>query len=228
MGISNPGDAIGKSIIRGSGNQEIIAVVNDFHIEALYNEVIPVVLMINPEGYSMLSIHYKEGSETDLVHALEGIWTEFFPNELFSYVFLEDFIAGFYSREDITGKLILWFAFIAILITCLGILGLVLFLTTKRIKEFGIRKVLGVAGQGIVALVAKDFLIQIAIAFLFATPVSWIFIEKWMQNFYYQSTMKLWIFLLPLVVIIITTMIPVIFTTLKVANTNPADCLRYE
>ena len=228
MGISDPADAIGKSIIRGPENQEIIGVVNDFHVEALYNEVIPVVLMIQPEEYYMLSVHYKEGSEANLVDDLEGIWNEFFPNELFGYVFLEDFIESYYSREDVTGKLILWFAFIAILITCLGILGLVLFLTTKRIKEFGIRKVLGVTGHGIVSLVVKDFLIQIGIAFLIATPISWIFISRWMQNFHYQTTVKLWIFLLPLVVIIMTSMIPVIFTTLKAANTNPADCLRYE
>lgn len=102
MGIPKPADAVGKSITRGSGNQEIIAVVRDFHVEPLYSEVIPVALMIQPEQYYILSIQFEEGRETDLVHDLEDVWKEFFPNELFGYVFLEDFIEGFYAREDIT------------------------------------------------------------------------------------------------------------------------------
>jgi len=228
MGIDKPVDAIGKSILRGSENHEIIGVVNDFHVESLYSQIIPVTLSVRPGEYFILSIHYKKGDENDLLSNLEMIWNDFFPNELFEYEFFDKFIASFYSREEMTGKLTSWFAFLAILITCLGIFGLVLFVTTKRIKEFGIRKVLGVTSAGIVSLITKDFLFQIVIAFLVATPISYLFIVHWMRNFAYQASVTYWIFMLPLVVLLVTSMIPVVFIALKSANTNPADCLRYE
>jgi len=159
---------------------------------------------------------------------LEDTWRELFPNELFQHHFLDEFIKSYYSREEMTGKLTRWFALLAILITCLGIFGLVLFVTTKRIKEFGIRKVMGVTGTGIISLVAKDFIIQIGFAFVVATPIAWLFISKWMQNFAYHTSLKIWIFLLPVLAILVASMIPVVFITLKAANTNPAQCLRYD
>ena len=228
MGISSPSEAVGKSILRSSGEQEIIGVIRDFHIESLYEQIIPVALTIDPEGYYFLSIKYRKGNESELISFLEETWKNVFPNEVFVSQFLDEFITNFYSREEMTGKLTRWFAFLAILITCLGIFGLVLFMTTKRIKEFGIRKVMGATGRGIISLVARDFLFQILFAFLVATPVAWLFISKWMQNFAYHTSVKLWIFLLPLLTILIASMIPVFFITLKAANTNPAECLRYE
>jgi len=228
MGISFPPDAIGQWVNRGSGSNEIIGVIRNFHVESLYNQIIPVALIIRPDEYFVLSIKYRKGSEQKLLSGLEDTWRELFPNELFHHQFLDEFIQSYYSREEMTGKLTRWFAFLAILITCLGIFGLVLFVTTKRIKEFGIRKVLGVTGTGIISLVAKNFLIQIGFAFFIATPLAWLFISKWMENFAYHASVKLWIFLVPLAAIFTASMIPVFFTTLKAANTNPADCLRYE
>lgn len=228
MGISSPPEAIGKTILRSSGEQEIIGVIRDFHVQSLYEQINPVALTIDPEGYYFLSIKYRKGSESELIPALEETWRDFFPNEVFTSQFLDEFITSFYSREEMTGKLTRWFAFLAILITCLGIFGLVLFVTTKRIKEFGVRKVMGATGRGIISLVARDFLFQILFAFFVATPVAWLFISKWMQNFAYHTSVKLWIFILPLVTILIASMIPVFFITLKAANTNPAECLRYE
>lgn len=228
MGISSPLDAVGQFINRSSWNYEISGVIRDFHVQSLYNQLIPVALFIRPDEYFVLSIKYRKGSEQELISGLEGTWRELFPNELFQYQFLDEFITSYYSREEMTGKMTRWFAFLAILITCLGIFGLVLFATTKRIKEFGIRKVMGVTGVGIISLVAKDFLIQIGFAFFIATPIAWLFISKWMQNFAYHTSVKLWIFLVPLGSIFLASMIPVVFITLKAANTNPSECLRYE
>ena len=228
MGMSSPSDAVGQFVNRSSENYEIVGVVRDFHVQSLYNQIIPVALFVRPDEYFVLSIKYRKGGEQKLLSGLEDTWRELFPNELFQHHFLDELIKSYYSREEMTGKLTRWFALLAILITCLGIFGLVLFVTTKRIKEFGIRKVLGVTGTGIISLVAKDFLIQIGFAFFIATPIAWIFISKWMQNFAYHTSVKLWIFLLPLVAIFAASMIPVFFTTLKAANTNTAECLRYE
>ncbi len=87
---------------------------------------------------------------------------------------------------------------------------------------------MGVTGTGIISLVAKDFIIQIGFAFVVATPIAWLFISKWMQNFAYHTSLKIWIFLLPVLAILVASMIPVVFITLKAANTNPAQCLRYD
>jgi len=228
MGILLPSDAVGQFANRGIRSYEIIGVIRDFHVQSLYSQIIPVALILRPDEYFVLSITYRKGSEQELISGLEETWRELFPNELFHYQFLDEFITNYYSREEMTGKLTRWFAFLAILITCLGIFGLVLFVTTMRIKEFGIRKVMGVTGTGIISLVAKDFLIQIGFAFCIATPIVLLFISKWMQNFAYHTSIRLWLFLVPLVAILVASMIPVFFTTLKAANTNPAECLRYE
>lgn len=228
MGISFPSDAVGQFVNRSSGNHEIIGVIRDFHVQSLYNQILPVALFIRPDEYFVVSITYRQGSEQKLLSGLEDTWRELFPNELFQHQFLGEFIQSYYSQEEMTGKLTRWFALLAILITCLGIFGLVLFVTTKRIKEFGIRKVLGVTGRGIIALVAKDFILQIGFAFLIATPIACLFISKWMQNFAYHSSLTIWIFFVPLMAIVVASMIPVFLTTLKAANTNPAECLRYE
>lgn len=228
MGISLPADAVGKLVTRGTGSNEIVGVIRDFHVQSLYNQIIPVALYIRPDEYFVLSIKYRNGSEQKLLSGLGDLWRELFPNELFQHQFQDEFLESYYSREEMTGKLTRWFALLAILITCLGIFGLVLFVTTKRIKEFGIRKVLGVTGTGIIALVAKDFIMQIAFAFLIATPIAWLFISRWMQNFAYHAPVRPWIFFIPLAAIFTASLIPVFFTTLKAANTNPAECLRYE
>ncbi|MBA7513073.1 hypothetical protein ES705_05083 [subsurface metagenome] len=228
MGIPDPDAAVGKFITRGSENQEIIGVVKDFHIEPLYSQIKPVVMAVEPDEYYFLNVHYLKGREDDLLEECKTIWQEFFPNDLYSYEFLDDFIGSFYSKEHVTGKLTRWFSLIVLIITCLGILGLVLFMTTIRLKEFGIRKVLGITKSGIIGLVAKEYFILIMLAFLIACPASWLIIQKWMQNFAFRASITYWIFLLPLAGILFISMIPVILTTVRAANTTPALCLRHE
>jgi ABC-type antimicrobial peptide transport system permease subunit len=158
----------------------------------------------------------------------QKIWEQTFPNNVYEYRFLDDKIASFYKQEDQLSELYKIFAAIAIFLSCLGLYGLASFMAVQRIKEVGIRKVLGASVGSVVYLFSKEFIILIAIAFIIASPVAWYFMNRWLQDYVYRINISWWIFIIGGISAIIIALITVSFQAVKAAIANPVKSLRSE
>ena len=145
-------------------------------------------------------------------------WREIFPDDDFDYKFFDADIAKYYDAEQHISSLLMWATSLAIFISCLGLLGLVIYTTTQRTKEIGVRKVLGASVSHIVAMITKDFLLLIVIAFVIAAPLAWIGMNKWLDNFAYRTDISWWIFALGISVMVIIAILTLSFQTIKAAH----------
>jgi len=163
-----------------------------------------------------------------LIGQVQNKWNSMAPGQPFSYTFLDADFNKIYSAEQRTGKLFITFAIFAIFIACLGLFGLVTYAAEQRIKEIGIRKVLGASIQEIVAMISKDFVNLVLIAFLIAFPVAWWMMNKWLQGFAYRIDISWWVFALAGLLTITIALITVSFQAIKAAVANPVKSLRTE
>ena len=157
---------------------------------------------------------------------IEDTWTTTFPNFIFEYNFLDDRIARMYVDEQRFLSMSKLFSFLAIFIGCLGIYGLVTFFVSQRTKEIGIRKVLGGSALNIIALFSKDFLQLIAIAGMVSVPVGWYFMNRWLQNYTYRTSIDWWVFGLAIGFVLILTLIVRGYKWMRAALANPVKSLR--
>jgi len=155
-------------------------------------------------------------------------WSELAPQLPFEYEFLDDQFSKLYNAETRTGKIFYAFALLAIGLACLGLLGLITFTTHQRTKEIGIRKLLGASVPGIIALLSKDFLKLVLIAFVISVPVSWWVMNKWLQDFAYRIHISWWAFAVAGIAAILIALITVSFQAIKAAISNPVNSLRTE
>ncbi|MBC7745946.1 MAG: ABC transporter permease [Flavobacterium sp.] len=231
LGLKDPDDVIGKPLIAGELDEQkgiIVGVVKDFNTKSLIKPVEPVLIASFPDLFSTLAVKLKG---QDLQEAISGIrksWEEIYPQEVFDYQFLDDQIANLYRKEDLQQKVILLAASVAIIISCLGLLGLVSLVTLQRTKEIGIRKVLGASVTSIITLLSKDFIKLIFIAITIASPLSWFFMNKWLQNFAYRIEVQWWVFALAAILAVMIALITISFQAIKAALANPVKSLRME
>ena len=231
LGLKDPDDVIGKPLIAGELDDQkgiIVGVVKDFNTMSLIKPVEPVLIASFPNLFSTLAIKLKG---QDLQEAISGIrksWEEAYPQEVFDYQFLDDQIANLYRKEDLQQKIILLAASVGIIISCLGLLGLVSLVTLQRTKEIGIRKVLGASVASITTLLSKDFIKLIFIAVIIASPLSWYFMNKWLQNFAYRIEVQWWVFAIAAILAILIALITISFQAIKAALANPVKSLRTE
>ena len=150
------------------------------------------------------------------------------PEEEFEYHFFDEDIARYYKAEQDISVLLKWATGISVFISCLGLLGLVIYTTTQRTKEIGVRKVLGASVIQIVAMISKDFILLVILAFLIAAPVAGIFMHKWLGNFAYRTPIDWWIFFLGGSLMLLIALLTLAFQTIKAAITNPVKSLRTE
>lgn len=231
MEIENPEDAIGLNIETGIQNdKKIVGVFEAFHNKNLREKIDPLIMVRFPFYFYEGAVRF-EGSDaqfTDFIASVEQAWTAQYPEVLFDYKVLSDEIMTFYEEEANMLTLFQVFSAIAILIGCLGLYGLVSFMANQKMKEIGIRKVLGASISQILNLFSKELLILIAIAFLIATPVSYYFMKDWLSDFEYSIDINVWVF----VIAIGFTLFIGIFTTgvksFSAATSNPIDSLRSE
>jgi ABC-type antimicrobial peptide transport system permease subunit len=162
------------------------------------------------------------------MQAIKKIFEQTFPNNVYQYTFLDDKIAGFYKQETQLSQLYKIFAVIAIFLSCLGLYGLASFMAVQRIKEVGIRKVLGATAGNIVYLFSKEFIILIAIAFAIATPIAWYFMNQWLDDYAYRINVGWWIFLIAGLAAILIALLTISFQAIKAAIANPVKSLRTE
>jgi putative ABC transport system permease protein len=158
----------------------------------------------------------------------ENEWHAIFPGNPFEYFFLDDHFNMQYNAELKFGKVFATFAILAIFIACLGLFGLASYMTKHRVKEIGIRKVLGATVPNILLLLSKDFSLLILIASAFAIPISWYFMNLWLQDFANRIDISWPIFIVPTFALLLITLVTVSFETIKAALINPVDCLRDE
>ena len=162
------------------------------------------------------------------ISAIEKKWNTLIPARPFSYYFLDEYFDRQYQSEQRFGKLFLNFAVLAIIISCLGLLGLASYSTMQRTREIGIRKVLGASVPNIVNLLSKDFLKLVSIAIIVASPIAWFVMHKWLQDFAYRIPIAWWIFVIAAFSAVFIAVVTVSFQAIRAAVSNPADSLRTE
>jgi ABC-type antimicrobial peptide transport system permease subunit len=207
----------------------VIGVVKDFNIESLHQKIEPVSFVIEkPFG-----VHYAlvKVAATDLpasMSLLKNTWKQILPNSEFKGSFLDENIDRQYKREEKMGQVFISGAVIAIVLSCMGLLAMVLLIVTQRVKEIGIRKVLGAGVPNIVLLIAKDFMWLILLAFLIAAPLGWWSMQQWLDHFAYRVDIQWWVFGLAAILAVLIAFITISFQAIKAARANPVENLRME
>ena len=228
LGYSSPQDAVGKTIFRGNKKWDIIGVIHDYHQKSLQYAVEPTMLFPAYSTNSAISIKVDTKDLPTTISAIKKRYDAFFPGNLFDYSFLDERFNAQYDNERLFGKVFAVFSGFAIFIACLGLLGLSLFATAQRTKEIGIRKVLGASVPDIVALLSKDFIRLVAIAFIIASPVAWWVMHNWLQDFAYRINISWWIFIAAGFLAVIIALGTISFQAIKAAIANPVKSLRTE
>jgi putative ABC transport system permease protein len=175
-----------------------------------------------------LSVNIDGHHLPNTIAAIERTWKAMLPDKPFSYYFLDEFFDKQYRAEDRFGKLFLYFAVLAIFISCLGLMGLASYSTLQRTKEIGVRKIVGASVGSIVFLLSKDFLKLVGWSFLIAAPLSWYFIDGWLQGFAYRIPVYWWIFAMAGLMALLIALLTVSFQAIKAAVANPIESLRTE
>ena len=222
-------DPIGKRLTFWGKKGTIIGVLKDFHFTSLHNAISPFVIRLaEKETFGSALIRTEAGKSKETIAGLERLWKEMNPNFQFTYQFADEEYQKLYNNEQIISKLSDAFAFLAIFISCLGLLGLAMFTAEQRTKEIGIRKVLGASVSSLFTLLSKEFIVLVVIALLLASPIAWYFMNKWLLNYNYHIGISWWIFLLSGLIAIMITLATVSFQSLKAALMNPIKSLRSE
>ncbi|MDR3693666.1 ABC transporter permease [Mucilaginibacter sp.] len=217
---------IGQRFIHQGDTGVIIGVVKDFHYKSLHDKIGPMVISDNPgEGFYIKTAH---GNTAAAIAAAGKIWKQYFPNTPFVYDFLDETYNNLYKQEQQSSVLVTLFALIAIFISALGLLGLAAFAAEQKVKEIGIRKVLGASMQHIVRLLSVDFIKMVCIASVIAFPLAWWAMNKWLQGFAYRIALSWWIFLGAAAIALLVALITVSFQAVKAAIANPVKSLRSE
>jgi putative ABC transport system permease protein len=208
----------------------IIGVVKDFNFQSLHQAIRPLVIELLPPDYpaSFVSVRVRPGDYPATISFIERTWKKYAGDEPLDYNFLDQDLAHLYIADQRTSQIAAIFSVLAIFVACLGLLGLVAFVTERRTKEIGIRKVLGASMVEIVALLTSEFVKWVLIANVIAWPVAYFVMNRWLQNFAYKVDMGLTTFALSGVLALVIALITVGLHTLKAATANPVRALRYE
>jgi putative ABC transport system permease protein len=231
LGYQSPEAAIGMKIAadwRGNTYKQIvIGVVKDFHFEDLHTVITPYAFRLTGGG-SYLVVHARPGAPAPLIASLSAAWHKLDPDEPFEYSFLDDDFQKNYAAEERLQALIRYFTVMAILISCLGLFGLASFSAEQRVREIGIRKVLGASVGSIVTMLTRDFLLLVFIAMVIATPLAWLIMHRWLQAFAYQTPISWFVFLITCVATMAITMATISFHAIRAGLANPVKSLKTE
>ncbi|WP_127125714.1 ABC transporter permease [Pseudoflavitalea rhizosphaerae] len=231
FGYSDPKQAIGKKYKQWGSEGQIIGVMKNFNYNGLQEEIEPLTFRMAESAngrYDHLTVNVAGGQIPGTIAAIENKWKEMIPNLPFSYTFIDEIFDHKYRDEQRFGKLFLNFAALAILISCLGLLGLTAYSTMQRTKEIGIRKVMGASVSNILHLLSKEFIWLAAIAFLVSAPLAWYFMHKWLQNFAYRIHITWYFFAIAGAAALLVGLFTISFQAVKAAIANPVKALRTE
>ena len=224
-------DAIGKKI-RYPGDTsafyfEVVGVVKDFNQKSLYNPIEPLILFYSPNN-NRVQIKLEGKNIPSTIAVIDKAWNSSFPDLPFSYSFLDQDFDSQYSADQRRAKIFTAFSVLTLLITCLGLLGLIAFTTEQRKKEISIRKVLGAGAGQIVPLIARNFVLLVGLSCFIAFPIAYFFMDKWLKLFFYNKGLTFAPFLFSALTVLFITIFTVIFHAAKAAMANPVKGLRTE
>jgi ABC-type antimicrobial peptide transport system permease subunit len=230
LGLKNPEDILGKEISMFGDliKCPVVGVLKDFNDRSFRQNLAPLLITTNSTMYRQGAIKLATTNISATMQSVKKIWERTFPDDVYEYRFLDEKIESFYKQENQLSQLYKIFAAIAIFLSCLGLYGLASFMAAQRIKEVGIRKVLGATAGNIVYLFSKEFIILIAIAFAIATPIAWYFMHQWLQDYAYRIDISWWLFAAGGLVAIIIALATISFQAIKAAIANPVNSLRTE
>jgi putative ABC transport system permease protein len=216
------------SEFEGNKNEyEIVGVTNDYNFNSLREDIFPMITFYNRRPVYMI-VEAKTSDYKTLLSDIGSVWKKTISQAPFEYSFLDEDIQKQYAEENILQKISNSFTLLAILISCLGLFGLAMFTAQQRIKEIGVRKVLGASVGGIATMLSKDFLKLVFISILIASPVAWWAINKWLQDFAYKTSISWWVFVLAGVLALLIALLTVSFQAIRAAIANPVKSLRTE
>lgn len=228
LNLGSPSEAIGKHFWWGS-NAEITGVVSNFHTEPLMFGVSPTLITQGLSLYQQVNIKIEKGSNfAQTIEAIEREWKKHFPESVFEVKFLDQQIKHFYQLTERIYSLFKVFALMAILISCLGLWGLVSYVATQRTKEISIRKVFGASVQSLLLLLSRDFIITIGVAFLLASPLGYLLMRKLLTNFAYRVDIGWDVFAVAVLCLALVSMATLGFQIVRTATTNPSSTLKNE
>jgi putative ABC transport system permease protein len=225
--LINYKNPIGKTITFWNRPGTIVGVVKDFHFNSLHAPIRPLLLKLGEnESWGNALVRIEAGKTEKVLANLEQLSKELNPKFPFVYQFVDEEYRKLYKGEQVTQKLSGYFAFLAIFICCLGLLGLVMFTIGQRVKEIGIRKVLGANSISLFGRLAKDFLTPVFVALAIALPAGWWAMQTWLDDFAYRISLNIWVFLLTAAIVIVIALLSISFQAIKAVVANPMKALR--
>ncbi|MEL6560962.1 MAG: ABC transporter permease [Bacteroidota bacterium] len=225
MGIEDP---IGKKVDLWGDDREIIGVTEDFHFESFRTKVEPLFFFIFPFRSNNMLLKIKPGQEREAVAQLEQLHQKLNPGFQFDFKFMDESFGILYASEQRVSKLSQYFAALAIAISALGLFGLVAFTAERRVKEIGIRKILGSGQMDIILLLGKDFSRMVLVSIVIALPISYFIASDWLDGFAYRIDLNWWLFAGSGLLALLIAWVTVALQTIKISRVNPVDCIKNE
>jgi len=225
-------DPLGQTIVRPAAGEEIkyevIGVCDNFNFASVHTDVDALLIFMNPASTRYMGVRVQERDMTSTLSAVNEKWEVMYSKYPFDYFIQEDIYNDLYKEENKMGELFIYFAFLAVLIASMGLFGLIIFITARRLKEIGIRKVLGGSVWRVTWTMLKDLMWWIGIASLIGWSGGFFFTRDWLQNFIHQTGLSWWIFLLSTLIVLIISLLTIGFQSIRAARANPVNSLSYE
>jgi putative ABC transport system permease protein len=238
LGFTRPDDALGQFLLFQNKSLPIVGVVADFHEGSFHDFIEPLVIGHSPQNEKELGIQLASTRKQlvkPVLTTIEKLYYQIYPSNVsdwsasgFTYAILDEGIASYYETDQKTSRLVQAAMFVTIFISCMGLFGLAMFTARKRMKEISIRKVIGASAADIFRLLTRDFVALVLIAFLIASPLAWILMNKWLEGFAYRITVSWWTFVLAGASAVLIALLTVSFQAIKAASANPVKSLRSE
>ncbi|MBT1687398.1 ABC transporter permease [Dawidia soli] len=227
-GFSNPPDMIGTDIRIWGKTFPVVGVVQNFHTQSLHDPMGATVLFNSLRGYNDLALKIDMARSQEIIETMKTKWEATYPEQIFSYTFLDDDIREFYEEEKKMSVMLSIFTSMAIFIGCLGLFGLATFMANQKTKEIGIRKVLGASAESIVLMFSKEYVRLIVIGFVLAAPVAWVVMNQFLSEYAYKINIGADIFMLSIGITLLIALVTVGYRSVRAATANPVNSLRSE
>jgi len=212
-----------------AGGFEVIGVVNNFHYSSLRNTIEPLAILLQKEVYpTNISLRLAGGDIGTTMNFIRDTWNDLLPQHPLHYEFYDSWLDAMYRDDEKLGTAISLFGALAIVISCMGILGMAIFTTQRRTKEIGVRKVMGASVQDILIMITSHFIKWVLVANIFAWPVAWYAMHVWLQDFAYRIELTVWPFIFSGLVAFSVALLAVSWQVIRAATANPIESLRYE
>lgn len=228
LGFTDMRQPLNEKIFSAGDTVQVVGILANYHHQGLQKAIDPMIFRLRPNTRNAYSLKMDAASLANSIPAVEKTWSKYFPNDPFSFYFLDESFDQQYKDDKLFGKVFGLFASLAILIACFGLLGLSAYNILQRTKEIGIRKVMGASVQNLLFILSKDFLKLVLIAFVIAVPVTWMLMNSWLQDFAYRINISVGVFIVAGIASFVIALVTISFQAIRAALANPVKSLRTE